>query len=317
MELNSLIYFSELTKDLNMTKTAERLYLSQQSLSYHILKLEEELGAKLFERRAGLRLTAAGEQFLNYARTAAREYENLKNRISDIEKQDRGSISFGASTLRMSSCLPAILPRFHEHYPNVEIRIADSISRHMIPRVIRGELDMAIVILNEEIPVLKTVELMEDQLYLCVSDSLLQRVYKETAGALKENALSRAYLKDFSLLPFCLYSNTLGNKVRGLFEAENIIPKAYITSTYTQIGVDLCLQGLAACVATQMNLTNLKEIPKDLNIFPLYFGELAQTQSLKLIWRKDRYLSSYAQAFIDLLTDYFRSTEAKKIQQKA
>ena len=316
MDLISVMYFTEVVKDANITRTAERLFLSQQTLSNHMARLESELGTMLFVRRPAFSLTPAGEQFLNYARTVTREYANLQNRISDIEKQDRGTISFGASTLRMSSCLPAILPRFHERFPNVEIRIADSISRHMVPRVIRGELDMAIVILSDEIPVLETTELMEDRLYLCVSDSLLAQVYGDRAAALKERSVRQAVLKDFAELPYCLYSNILGNKVRGIFEAENIIPRAYITSTYTQIGVDLCLRGLAACVASQMNLTNLKEIPPDLNIFPLYHENVPQTQELSLIWRKDRYLSVYAKFFIELLTEYFRSVEARKIIQK-
>ena len=216
----------------------------------------------------------------------------------------------------MSSCLPAILPRFHERFPNVEIRLADSISRHMIPRVIRGELDMAIVILSEEIPVLETTELMEDKLYLCVSEPLLRQVYGEKAAVLKEKSICRADLKDFSELPFCLYSNILGNKIRGLFEAAGVVPRTYITSTYTQIGVDLCLQGLAACIATQMNLTNIKEIPKDLNVFPLYHAGVLQTQALHLIYRKDRYLSAYTRYFIELLTEYFRSIEGLHLKQK-
>ncbi len=248
---------------------------------------------------------------------ASGSFLNTKMAPFLIEKQDRGAISFGASTLRMSSCLPAVLPRFHERYPNVEIRIADSITRHLIPRVVRGELDMAIVVTEEEIPVLNMSRLMEDRLYLCVADELLYRHYGEKAAVIKNNAIRGAQLEDFGELPFCLYSNQLGKKVRGLFEASDIVPKAYISSTYTQIGVDLCMRGLAACVATQMNLTNLKEIPANINVFPLCLGSRPQTQTLTLIRRRDRYLASYSLYFIDLLLEYFRSVEAIKIKQMA
>ena len=50
MDLISLYYFQELSKDLNMTKTAERLYISQQTLSNHIQRLEQYYGTKLFYR---------------------------------------------------------------------------------------------------------------------------------------------------------------------------------------------------------------------------------------------------------------------------
>ena len=54
MELNSLYYFSELAKDLNMTRTAQRLYISQQTLSNHIARLEDYYGTRLFNRKPSL-----------------------------------------------------------------------------------------------------------------------------------------------------------------------------------------------------------------------------------------------------------------------
>ena len=57
MELNSLYYFTELAKDLHVTRTAERLYISQQTLSNHIARLEEHYGAKLFYRKPIFSLT--------------------------------------------------------------------------------------------------------------------------------------------------------------------------------------------------------------------------------------------------------------------
>ena len=317
MELSSLTYFCELTKDLNFTKTAARLFLSQQTLSNHIQRLENELGEELLTRKPVLALTPAGEQFLNYARTVTREYENVRSRIADIGKQDRGAIRFGASTLRLSSCLPAILPRFTERYPNVELRISDSISRQLIPQVIRGDIEIAIVMQDQDIPVLKSTLLMEDWLYLCVSDSLLKKYYGEYTEELKDRAFHKAWLRNFGDLPFCLYSNFLGDRVRGLFEEANIVPKILMTTTYTQIGMDLCLKGLTACVATQMNLTNLPEIPPDINVFPLYHGDVPQAQTIRLIRREDRYLPAYTMYFMDLLNDYFQSVEAISIKQKA
>ena len=60
MDLESLHYFAELTKDLNMTQTAKRLYLSQQTLSNHIARLERYCGTALFYRKPRLSLTPAG-----------------------------------------------------------------------------------------------------------------------------------------------------------------------------------------------------------------------------------------------------------------
>ena len=90
MDLTSLYYFSELAKDLHMTRTANRLYISQQTLSNHIQRLEEQLGVKLLYRKPTLSLTCAGEFVLSFADVVTKEYANLKDILSDVEQQERG-----------------------------------------------------------------------------------------------------------------------------------------------------------------------------------------------------------------------------------
>ena len=114
MDLISLYYFQELSKDLNMTKTAERLYISQQTLSNHIQRLEQYYGTKLFYRlfyrKPSLSLTCAGEFVLSFAQVVGKEERNLKDILSDVEHQERGTLRFGASMARGSQFLPIILP---------------------------------------------------------------------------------------------------------------------------------------------------------------------------------------------------------------
>ena len=100
MDLISLYYFQELSKDLNMTKTAERLYISQQTLSNHIQRLEQYYGTKLFYRKPSLSLTCAGEFVLSFAQVVGKEERNLKDILSDVEHQERGTLRFGASMAR-------------------------------------------------------------------------------------------------------------------------------------------------------------------------------------------------------------------------
>ena len=85
MELVSLYYFTELAKDLHMTRTAERLYISQQTLSNHIARLESYYGAPLLYRKPALSLTPAGEYVLSSAKTIINEEANLKAILSDVE----------------------------------------------------------------------------------------------------------------------------------------------------------------------------------------------------------------------------------------
>ena len=318
MDLIRLYYFTELAKDLHMTRTANRLFISQQTLSNHIQRLEDYYGTKLFHRKPALSLTTAGEFVLGFAGVVNKEQVNLKDILSDIAQQERGVLRFGASALRLNMCLPAILPQFSARYPNVELRITDTVTAQLEPLVLDGSLDFAVTLNGEEHPRLVTQLLMDDQVYLCVADSLLQSCYGETAQALKEKAIKGADVKDFAALPFCIFNNRMGRQINQCFEAANIVPRAYITSTYTQVGTTVCFQRLAACFISQTSLVSQRdEIPEDLNIFPLHYKGQPLTQRLSLIRMKDRYLSHYSKFFLELLSQYFNGVEQVHMGRRA
>lgn len=317
MDLTSLYYFSELAKDLHMTRTANRLFISQQTLSNHILRLEEHFGVKLFQRKPNLSLTCAGEFVLSFAQEVNKEYTNLKDILSDIEQQERGVISFGASSMRMNTCLPNILPDFTARYPNVELRLTDAISSQLEPMVLDGKLDFALILPSN--PNAKLVDhlLLTDQVYLCIPDPLLQQYYGERAEELKSRSLGGANIADFAKLPFCLHDNRMGHKLMECFEDGGVQPNTYLTSADTRITTSLCFQGIAACFATQMRLINrLGDIPETINVFPVYHRGQPLSQRVSLIRRKDRYLSHYAKYFLDLLFQYFAELEHLHLEHK-
>lgn len=316
MNIISLYYFSELAKDLHMTRTASRLYISQQNLSSHIQRLEEYYGTPLLNRKPGLSLTCAGEFVLEFAQTVNRENTNLKDILSDINHQERGVLRFGASLPRASISLPAILPLFFAKYPNVEIRFTDDISAKLEPMIFNGELDFA-VILTEE-PDIKLVKhhLMQDQVFLCVSEKLLNKHYGDEAEPLKKKAIHGAHVEDFIRIPFSLLSNRLGKKIRACFEDAKCSPEVIFASTYSQLIAPLCSQGLSACFISQMTLVDMRDqIAGDVNIFPLYFRDEPMTQNLSLIYHSERYLPRYAKYFLDTLLQFFADIEQTRVSR--
>lgn len=308
MDLTSLYYFSEVAKDLNITKTAARLFISQQTLSNHIQRLERHFNAELLHRRPIMQLTCAGEFVLSFAQVVSKEHTNLKDILSDIEQQERGTIRVGASIARGSALLPKILPQFSKRYPNVEIRFVDAISEKLRPLVAKREIDFAVVLDEDADPNLCDQHLIDDQIYLCVSERLLREYYPDTAQILKETSIHGAKIKDFSRLPFALLSNYLGKRIQYAFDDAGFVPKTYISSTILQVAAPLCSQGLCAGFLTQMSLIDqMGQIADDVNIFPLFYQDKPMVQSLSLIRTKDRYLSHFARYFIEVLGDYFQN----------
>ena len=310
MELNSLYYFTELAKDLHVTRTAERLYISQQTLSNHIARLEEHYGAKLFYRKPIFSLTPEGEQVLAAAKVMLREESNLTDILADMEQQERGVLRFGASTLRLNSSLPFILPAFTARYPKVEIRLTDTISAKLTGPVLNGQLDLAVTVFQKPDHRLTVERLMDDQVYLCVSDDLLRKYYGEEAEQLKQKARRGALVADFARLPFCMLENRIGELVYECFAEAMVNPWAYITSTYTQISATICFQGLAAAFVPQVCLAGMRDfIPPDLNIFPMLWHGEPLVQPVSLIHLKERYLPRPFRYFRELLANHFRDVE--------
>lgn len=317
MDLISLYYFSEVAKDLHITHTANRLYISQQTLSNHIMRLESQFGAQLLNRKPKLSLTYAGEFVLAFADVVLKEQRNLEDILSDIEQSERGVIRFGASTMRMNT-LAFIFPDFTARYPNVELRLTSVISEKLEPLVSSGELDFALGIAPKTDPNLIQDELMQDQIYLCVPDPLLRQAYGEEAEKIKTRSLDGARLKDFSKLPFALYTNQMGRTIWTCFEEAGYSPQVRLTSFHTHICTTLGFQGTMAFFASQANLMSRRgEIPDDLNIFPLLYRGEPTYLKVSMLRHRQRYLPHPAKYFLDLISSYCVDVEQTPITRIA
>lgn len=318
MDIISLYYFKELSKDLHMTRTAARLYISQQTLSNHIQRLEDYYKTRLLYRKPSLSLTYAGECVLRFADAVLSRQTELEDRLKDIQEDQAGLIRFGASTMRMNACLPSVLPAFSHLYPKVEIRLEDSISRDLEPLVLRGDLDMAVIAKEFDENVLDGIHVMDDQIFLCVPEALLRANYGDDAAKIKIAARDGAQLKDFSRLPFYIFANRLGRQIQGCFDEAGFTPKTSMTSSYTHIITTLGLKGLAAFFATRTNLAaRQNEILNDMNIFPLLYRSKPMFQHIFLIRQKGRYMPRYARDFQEMLADHFASSEQEKVERMA
>lgn len=318
MDINSLYYFVEFAKDLNMTHAANRLFISQQTLSNHIQRLENNLGATLLYRKPKPSLTAAGETLLTFAKTVIQEHKNLQDTISDISHEERGVLRFGASRFRMDNFIPNIIEKYSAEYPHVQLNLVDAVSSKLEPMVMDGQLDFALILDGDPNPRLMTHDLLKDQIYICVADSLLKQYYGEEAENLKNMAKDGTTVKGFDRLPFCLFNNRLGRQIMNCFDEISVKPNIYMTSSYMEINVSACCRRLAACFASQMGLANMyQQIPEDINVFPLMFRGKPVIQNLLVVYLKERYLPSYSKFFLEKLLEYFANIEQKSFTRAA
>ncbi|TQM13421.1 LysR family transcriptional regulator [Pseudonocardia kunmingensis] len=146
MELHQLRYFVAVAREGSMTRAATSLFLAQPTLSIQIRKLEQDVGAKLFERLARrVVLTAAGEAFLEHAEAALAEIAHARDRVAAVSGLREGRVTVGVLPSVGAYLLPGVLTAFREEHPGVAVRMVEhDVSRDFERLVQDGELDMAV-----------------------------------------------------------------------------------------------------------------------------------------------------------------------------
>jgi LysR family hydrogen peroxide-inducible transcriptional activator len=148
MELHQLRYFCAVAETGSFSRAAEQSHVSQPSLSQQILKLEDELGARLFDRLGrSVRLTELGKTFLPRARAVLRELEAARGDVVEQKDSISGIIAVGVIPTVAPYFLPAQLTSFSRKFPQVRLTIVEEITPFLLDRLRAGTIDVAILAL--------------------------------------------------------------------------------------------------------------------------------------------------------------------------
>jgi len=148
MTLQQLLYFVAVAETRHFTRAAERAHVAQPSLSKQIQTLESELGAPLFSRARGhVALTPAGEALLPVAKRILSDVDTARLEVGELVGLRRGRVRLGATPSLCVAVVAEALSRFHSAYPGVRLLVQESGSRDLTHALVRGELDLALIIL--------------------------------------------------------------------------------------------------------------------------------------------------------------------------
>jgi len=148
MELHQLRYFCAVAETGSFSRAAEQSHVSQPSLSQQILKLEDELGARLFDRLGrSVRLTELGKRFLPRAHAVLRELEAAKGDITEGKEFIGGPVSVGVIPTVGPYFLPGRLTAFSRKFNQVRLTVVEEITPILLDRLRAGTIDVAILAL--------------------------------------------------------------------------------------------------------------------------------------------------------------------------
>jgi LysR family hydrogen peroxide-inducible transcriptional activator len=193
MELHQLRYFCAVAETGSFSRAAEQSHVAQPSLSQQIIKLEEELGARLFDRLGrSVRLTELGKTFLPRARAVLRELEAAKGDVAERKEFVGGPITIGVIPTVGPYFLPRILTSFSLKFPQVRLTVVEEITPILLDRLRAGTIDVAVLALPIRGHEFETSPLLTERLF-----AALPKKHRLA----KRNTLS---LKDLRTEPFLL-----------------------------------------------------------------------------------------------------------------
>jgi len=145
LERSHLAIVREVEKQGSMTAAAARLFLTQSALSHAIRKLEQSLGAAIWEREGrSLRLTQAGEHLLELANRVLPQLEQAEQTVVDLARGLRGTLHIGMECHPCYQWLLKVVERYLPHWPDVEVDVKQKFRFGGLGALLDHEIDLLV-----------------------------------------------------------------------------------------------------------------------------------------------------------------------------
>lgn len=290
MNFNHLRVFWAVAKNLNYSRAAEELYISQSTTSIQVRKLENELGITLLEQLGKkIYLTQAGELLLSYANRIFTLSLEAESSIQELKGIRSGRLVIGASTTPGIYLLPAVIGSFQELYPNLSVSLEISNTHEVQEQLLLNQLDLGVI--GEEIAMdsqLQFEPLLEDELVPIVSERHL--LAERPTITLAELLQQRLILRE------------RGSSTREVFEKE-------VRARGSQSIVAMQLKSVEAikqAVVANLGVSVVSRLAVGLEVRTgvlriLLLSDMQLVRQINLAYHKEKKLSPAACAFINYL----------------
>lgn len=293
MDFREFRYMIAVADCQSITKAAAKLYVSQPSLSHLIARVEQELGLKLFDRTAyPIRLTYAGERYVDTARKILMLDDDMRREFMDISEGRKGRITVGIPTERGGYMLPGILTRFKKEFPGIEVSVLEGSSELLIDSVLKGQTNFIIIPETQKVPELEQELIYREELFFIAGHEMV----KEFNCCLDSHTVNPEKL---SGMPFVLQNR--GHSIRkiadSIFKKYQIIPQVVMETHSSLTAATMAAAGSAVTIVPARTV----EMVNQTDGYGIYsIGELPVTWDVVACYRKDAYLDKTQRRFITI-----------------
>ena len=286
MELRHLTALEAVARLRSFSAAARELGYTQSAISQQIAQLERVVGQRLVDRPGGPRsvdLTDAGRLLLRHADAIVAQLAAAQADLAALAAGSAGPLRVGIYQSVGARILPALLRRFREDWPLVEVDVREETDAADLLRLLeRGEIDLTFADLPLPEGPFESASVLHDPYVLLVS-SRSELAERETAPSLRE----------LSGMPLIAWRHLVQPEtfLRGRVPELNIVFRTDDNGTL----MGLVAEGLGAAVVPRLVVN-----PRNTALTALPFGTRIPARDIAIVWHRDRFRSAAADAFVEL-----------------
>lgn len=238
MNLRQMEYLLAIAEAKNISRAAERCFISQSGMSQQVAGIERELGVSVFQRiNNELFPTREGEIYLRYAREILGLHARAMKEIEDCSNPNRGRILIGVSPERGNAMMQQIFPIFRKSYPDVQFHIMENHLNELEQMVCNSLLDLSEAAYTPQIPsslseYVKPINLYTERIMLIMPRTLYFQKKLERIGAEQDGSIVdlREFQEDGFIIPTGVRLR-LRSIVDWTFEEAGFVPKVMLETS--------------------------------------------------------------------------------------
>jgi DNA-binding transcriptional LysR family regulator len=293
LDIDQLKTFLEVSRQKSFSRAAEKLLVTQPSISAQIRSLETFLGHRLLERGGGkVTLTAAGRVFEPFAEDCIARLNHMQLTLGDLERSPRGTLTVSANDSTALYVLPAFFSKFKKQYPRVALNIIRAERSKTLDQVLNREVDFGVVSLPVKDPRVHVEVIHEDELVLVVpSEHPLaprQTVTLEEVAACRLLVMKQGRRRE--TLDLLFSQNKLSPRIAMELDSNELLKRLIVA----EMGVGF------------LPRINVLEEVRAGQLAALTIENVELSRNLGLISRKDRVLSRAGTVFFTVATGQVR-----------
>ena len=302
MDIRQIETFVEVVRLESFSKAAEKLFITQPTVSNHITALEKEVGSELIDRSGRLfRITPTGQILYEHAEKIIDQINNAKYEIDAYDQGLQGKISILSSSIPREYILPDLIKSFLEEHPKISFSLQGSDSKEAIKRILTYENDFAIVGKMNDNPKLDFVKLVKDSSVLIVPNDKFENLNNgdtvKFEDILDENFILREY-----------GSASLETIINAIYQSSKDARKLRIVGTCddNEAIKSLVSKGVGLSFMNRIAIErDIKENRfKYLNIKGVDFS-----RDFYFLYHREKPLSPLGKRFKDFVLDYVKKTK--------